>query len=266
MAVGHGMPWLGRATSQAQAAVLDYEQGAFEACRRIQALGAGFGLSAIDTAVAVCTQPEYFLPAVEFLPALTEALTTKQLLVVDSLRAATPGLDENDSNIRTYLDACRRLPGADRAALMFLAHARKGGGESREQLRGSGAIYDAADVVYMLGATDEGFTVAQTKNRFGQLLPSFTFRLADVAAAGVRLVDLPTNRARPGGVAPALRKRVLSVIARTPGVASRNLRALVGGNGARVDQAVNELIADGLVVRRGRSGFYLSPVNDPGAP
>ena len=195
LSVVHGEPWLGRfAVKKSPASILDYEMGDFESHRRIQTLTVGLGAKATSD-IALCVYPKHALNSAEFVLALEQAVDRYPLVVIDSLRAATPGMDENDSSIRRYIDELRRLSNFNQVCIILLAHARKGGnGELREQLRGSGAIFDAVNQLFHFNSEgDFIYSVQQTKSRFGAPIPPFQFRIEDVPGApicGVRLVEV----------------------------------------------------------------------------
>ena len=190
---------------------------------------------------------------------MEQALETSQFIVIDLLRAATPGLDENDSSIRGHIDDLRRLKSFDQSAMMIVAHARKGGtGDIREHLRGSGAIYDCADAVYFLKADEEAtITVQQTKGRFGPTTPTFCFRLQDVGDKGVRLVEVTSPKLQTPEFDNQLLKRVRGTVAHNPGIGIKRLRELVRGRAEKVDAVVAHLVDLGVIERRGR-GYFLA--------
>jgi hypothetical protein len=67
-------------------------------------------------------------------------------VLVDSLRAATPGIDENSSEARRFVDMLGRVSERTGATILLIHHARKPSGDgprgARYALRGSSALYD----------------------------------------------------------------------------------------------------------------------------
>jgi hypothetical protein len=266
ISIARGIPWLERfQTTKARPAIFDYENGDYESRRRIHALNAGLGATSAPD-VALCVHPAYTLNSRELAPALEDVLAEHRVAVFDSLRAATPGIDENDSSIRQHIDDLRRIPGFDKSCIVLLAHARKGGsGDPREHLRGSGAIFDAADQVFFLKAEeDTSFAVQQTKSRFGPKTDPFGFWLEDVSGGGVRLVEHVSQRRETKDVDPKLIKAVRSAVERTPGITSTGLRKSVTGRSVRIDAAVAFLQETGVIKRVGR-GRYCPVSNQQGS-
>ena len=72
-----------------------------------------------------------------------------ELLVVDSFNAASPEADENDARSALMLQHAGRFANATGCTVIFIHHARKGsGGDRRESVRGSTAIFAACDRVF----------------------------------------------------------------------------------------------------------------------
>jgi hypothetical protein len=80
-----------------------------------------------------------------------EALITQKhpdLLVIDSLRSMTPGMDENDTEqTARALDPLRRLAHTSGTTILLIHHANKAG----QEFRGASSIRDGVDVMWHLG-------------------------------------------------------------------------------------------------------------------
>lgn len=135
---------------------VDLEQGERLTRRRYQrlALAMGIELAKLGDGLAVAVMPPLSLSA-EHADAWREIMTGRDLAIVDSLRAATAGADENDSGIRAGLDMLGSLSEATGCRALVIHHARKPAGDEdagRYAIRGSSAIYDACDSVYVFSA------------------------------------------------------------------------------------------------------------------
>lgn len=257
VSVALGQPWLGRfQTVQGPTAFVDFESGAYETCRRIQANARARGYETVRD-VGVVSMPGIYLGDVAFLRAMEELATSRSLIVVDSLRAASL-VDENDSRIRLGLDQLRAVAEKTRCAFIVLVHAKKSSGsvtqiDERELLRGSSAVFDAADVVFVstYKKDEERFDVVQAKARHGRKVDPFSVRLID-ERGGVTVLasDTPEAERAPtqNETFQAAVERVRQVLKSDPGCGVTTLRAKVGGKAVLCDGALDWLISRGEVV------------------
>jgi len=279
-AVGAGDRWLGILPCEAgRALFVDYESGERELRRRIQLLAAGRALSRID-GIAIAPMPSAYLGHHKLERELYRCAEVCRLIVLDSLRAASPAADENDSSFRTGLDTLKRIAEHTGCSFCVLVHSKKAGAPSkaggdadpRESLRGSSAIFDAADVILVsnVNRADECLEIAQTKARSGK--PCFAeparVRILDTAAdplrdvpAGVVLGSLDAD-AQQTLVPPARESfearcsRVLAAIRRKPDMGTTGLRQEIGGKAANVDGALEYLLNRKVVVDLGENGRH----------
>lgn len=152
---------------------LDYEMGSDALERRYRRLARGLGvdLAKIGDHLKVCSMPRLYLSDDRNLveAALIEACDGAVLAVIDSLLAACPGAKcENDSAMRLYLDMLTRVSLATGCAILVLAHEGKPSGENggrspQHRLRGSSAIFDAANTVLSVSARRGVLQITQTK-------------------------------------------------------------------------------------------------------
>ena len=162
LSVASGLPIWGRYPCTQGAVIhLDYEQGTYATHRRYQRLARGMGvrLAELGAALRVKSFPERALTTPGMVDALSILCEGAVLLIVDSLRAATPGVDENDSKIRDFIQVLAKVTERTGCAALLIHHARKpaeGDGDIRTILRGSSAIFDAAGSVYALTAGKTG--------------------------------------------------------------------------------------------------------------
>jgi hypothetical protein len=193
IALGAGLEWLGRfATKQGRALYLDYENGLYEMRRRIQVNARSLDLATVD-GIGIISMPPVYMNAPGFGEYLRAAAEGRDVVIIDTLKAGNPGCDENDSNMRTGLDAARREGERSGFASVVLAHAKKLSGSAtdidpREAGRGSSAIFDAADVVlHVTYFEGKPLLVRQTKARFGRPVDPFQVEILDGGGGAVRV-------------------------------------------------------------------------------
>jgi hypothetical protein len=256
VAVASGVRWLGRfPTERGRALLADFENGSYELRRRLQAVTRARGLGTPELVEAAVMPPSY-LSDPSWPDIAMEIARGRALVVVDTLRAGAPGLDENDTMIRMPLDAMRRAAEATDCAWLVLVHGKKLGGfardiDVREHTRGSSAIYDAADAVLHVTYSGEGqpLTVRQTKSRVGRAVDPFCVSIADVFGGVLMLAgDLPASGAEdPSAAFDGLCERVLMLARAHPASSGRTVAARVGGRTTRVYAALDHLAATGAV-------------------
>ena len=182
LAVSRGEKWLGKyATKKGTALFIDYESGKAEIHRRVRMLGhqgtESFGYTFADVYAndeAFWTELEEMAPA---------------LVVIDSLAASSPGVDENDTRAAWPLLRAKLLAEKTGAAVLFLHHANKGErGDQREKVRGTSAFFAALDFAYRFESLDEtentkSMRIASIKTRSGKKPPPLDVRLTDKGLA-----------------------------------------------------------------------------------
>lgn len=255
VAVATGDRWLHRfPCKRGRVTILDYESGAYELRRRIQLVARGRGLVGPAPDLDFATMPAGYLGERRFEVALAGLAAERDVIVIDSLKAAST-TDENDSRIRRGLDGLRAIGERTGAGFVVLLHAKKTSGsqtaiDEREVLRGSSAIFDAADAVLVTTyrKAEGRFDVSQAKARHGRPVEPFAVRLVDTDG-GVRVEgeDMPAPSAT-GSRADETAGRVRAVLEAHPGCGARALRKLAGGNAAETDRAVERLVRSGEAV------------------
>lgn len=198
-----------------------------------------------------------------------ELMTGRHMILIDSLRAASGGRDENSSDIRGCLDLLGQLSEQTGCRAVVILHARKptenaeGG---RYSIRGSSALYDAGDSIYLLSADKgEPAELEHVKARsHGEPVDSLSLVISDVPDGqdpkwglrvqvhGKELVEERRDAkadAKRGATAAADAAKLLAhlhkVAPEWPGY--RDLRAALGISGDRLLLAVQHL--GGKVVR-----------------
>jgi len=264
IAVAAGLPWLGRFPSKrGRALFLDWESGAYELRRRFRVVAYGRNITEPLDGVELAPMPRLYLNAPDAEPRLRALAKGRDLVVIDSLRAGSPGVDENDSAMREGLDRIKAVAERTGCAFVVLAHAKKTSGSAtkidpRETLRGSSAIFDAADTMLVVTyERDKPLRVDQVKARLGRAVEPFGVRIEAVPPAGsavaVRQCQLEGDEATatPDERFEADCERVLETVRRHPGSGVQALRRRSGMMAARASAAIEELVAKGRIKNLG---------------
>ena len=263
LAAGRGV-WGVHTVQPRRAVHVDLEQGERLTRRRYQrlALGMGLDLPELGDAIAVAIMPPLGLVAA-CESRWEELMAGRDFLVVDSFRAAVGGQDENASDVRAGLDLLGRVSERTGCRACVIHHARKPpivptGASAAFDVRGSGAIFDACDCVYQLGAASgEPVQVKHTKARsHGEPVEDFALVIEDVEEGGdpraglrvmvhgIELIDERREAATAKRVAIQTArdaKAITNAVERRPGVGALELRAVTGLNGTRYSRALAHL-------------------------
>jgi hypothetical protein len=270
---------------------LDHEQGKHATFKRYQRLANGLdvALPELGDRLQVAPLPPVSLDMVisnrgAAIDVYSEICEGVDLLVVDSLRAASGIIDENDSRIRQCLDLLTAASERTGCACVVIHHGGKGErDDDRQKARGSSAIFDAAGCAYLIEGSENPRTVKQTKmpaEAEGQGVPPFGLRIEDVQGGpagyvywGLRV----THEPREAEHSPAANFNSLCelVCARIDGESDGYrlpvdvLAKEIGRNASEVRSAVTKLEAAGRIVNRGqtRKGgrrAWFSVAKDPG--
>jgi hypothetical protein len=240
---------------------IDWEQGPRLTSERYQRLAAAHMLAPqdLEDRLSVVTRPRFYLDQVDAEEVLTRECEGHVLLVLDSLRAACPTIEENDSGVRIVLDMLGRVSERTGVVPVVIHHARKPSqdktGGARMAIRGSGAIYDAcASVLVFEGRKGRPTLVAHEKARTsGICAEDFELTISDVEVDGNQRGGLSVTASAAtssdGDIdGDAARQeqdaRVLEIIGANPGVNVRDLRGLARPmRNTDIDDAVARLIA-----------------------
>jgi AAA domain len=180
------------AREQRRVVHIDYEQGERLTRARYQRLACGMQLDpeAWGDALRLIVKPRFALAAPDR-GFWLELMQGTDLIIVDALKGATPGVDENDSRIREPLDLLGDLSEQTGCRALVLHHARKppeGGAEGgRYSVRGSSAIFDATDSAYVFSAQkgDGASKVEHERAKsHGETIEDFALSFADVEHDG----------------------------------------------------------------------------------
>lgn len=188
LAVASGKPLWGQfAVKQGTVKHLDYEQGRPLTQRRYQRLARSMGvdLRDLEGVLHLSSMPTTHLDDDCGERELGYILTGVTVAIIDAFRGAFPKALENDSGVRSYLDMLSKVSLRTGCMIIVIAHSKKvqqgDDGDVRSSLRGSGALFDAAQGVWMLdGAKGKPTRVNHTKERLeGDLKETFGLVIDD---------------------------------------------------------------------------------------
>jgi 5S rRNA maturation endonuclease (ribonuclease M5) len=274
-AMAVGRPWLGRFPCRTGPTFLvDFEAGDYETRRRLQAIARGRPDMNVDTDtgapdVSFVTMPDVNLTDPRLIERLEPIAAKAALIVMDTLAAGSPGLDQNDPRFAESLYRLKALANRSGCVILVIHHNRKsskpgrdGSAEDeRELIRGSSAIFNALD--WCLGLTRKNaeksageFLCAVLKARNGKAVSPFTVRVEDVGPNACRVVtnDSPAEstkltedekaadkdiKAHKGRVRDAA--RLVAIIMQKPGIGKKALYASAEISKERVDKALDLL-------------------------
>lgn len=257
---------------------VDLEQGERLTRARYQRLAYSMGLDLTELGDAIAVSPMPRLMLVPDHRAHWRALMYgRAFMLIDSLRAATGGQDENSSDIRVGLDMLGALSEETGCRASLIHHARKpgieagGSGGGAYSIRGSGAIFDACDSVYVFSAEKgEPVSVEHVKARTaGELADDFALTIADefdeqigakvglsVRLSGIEAVqEARGDRLRHARQAKAAAnaEAVIRALSASPGLGSRDLRSASGLGADSLSAALLHL-GNRVEVRPGKKG------------
>lgn len=256
-----GRACLTYAVRRAKVLHLDYEQGPHETASRYKRLAADIGLRGRDLydGLDVLSPPPFNLLSPNAEAVFTALCKGYDVLVIDSLRAATPGLDENSSEIREPLDMLFRVSVATGCTIIVIHHARKAtkdnGNAGNQNMRGNSAINDAAQAVLMLEPIENGFTITPGKVRIGKAFEPLDIVIEDTDIEGVpfkglnlSVVNADARKAQHAAIqrtlAHAVDTLVLAWLEKNPGFkgSKRTIWDTMKATGANGDYTRNEIM------------------------
>lgn len=166
---------------------VDFEQGERLTRERYQRLSRAMRLEAehIEDRLLLVEMPDLALIP-EHRDRWLAILEGRSFLLIDSLRSACPGIDENSSDMRRPMDMLGGLGEATGCRALILHHARKppseGPSGGRYSIRGSSAIFDGSDAAFVFsGEKGEPVKVSQERARsHGHECEDFALVISDV--------------------------------------------------------------------------------------
>jgi hypothetical protein len=260
IATGIGLVWNRFEASQGRVVHVDYDQGAHLTVLRYQRLALAMHVwgELWDNLDVVANTTKPYLDAPGSLRELEKLCVGRKLCIIDALRGAFPTVDENSSEIRTWLDKLSQISMRTGCTVLVIHHGRKPskndvGEVSGSGIRGSTAIFDGAESVFeleKLGSTmHDPVQVRHKKARFtGDTVEPFLLNAIDpsvpveeIPAEIASITDVKRIRSECGSLRRGLAvvavdeqkpvvvkidpmvemaSRVLAIIRDTPGISS----------------------------------------------
>ena len=138
---------------------ITYDMGKYATSMKYRQLANGLGLDPgiLQDNLDIAAHPEYNLTtdnaAGKFLKLLKDG--NYGFVILDNLRAATPGSNENDSDFGTHVGNFGAACEHSGCVGLYLHHTKKGAGINLEASRGSGSILAASGPIWMIGESSK---------------------------------------------------------------------------------------------------------------
>ncbi len=261
-----GQPWA--PTRTGRVLHFDYEQGRRVTSKRLQRLAAGLGVSQAELSGrwGCGVLPRFDLTTADAIEIYSRLCEGYALVILDSLKGATPGVEENSSAIRDFVRVLTAASERTGATMLVIHHAGKsplaGQGRPRKEMgRGSSAIFDEAQSVFVLtGEKGQPFLVTHEKDRErGSTVEDFTLSIVDTADGGlaVRGAGAPVRASSGAADLEKQKARVLALLRETePGLSRRGLAKHLSKRPTELDPALEALLDEGLIEHNGAKGAF----------
>jgi hypothetical protein len=258
LSVANGRPFLGlMACKQGLVGHLDYEQGFRLSVERMQRLCRGMPLP-LEMGLQnlrYCPFPEVYLDNEKGKSAIAKAVDGLKLVLIDSSRAAMPGVDENDSKSRVHVDSLSRISEKTGTGFLLICHDGKSGEAPRtrkERTRGSSAMFDAMQTMWGLEMKDgEDFGRADLrKDRLTGSKNAFGYRFEDSPASidespsWLKIHHLDPEQMKGGSKLLMFRLHTLQTIKANPGLTSIETICMAMPDGFRHASSVRATVRD----------------------
>ncbi len=248
---------------------LDYEQGFAASAKRYQRLALGHDIEAhqLQDRLRLAALPSVYLDSPNAAEVYMRACDGFGLVVIDSLKAAAPMSDENDSSMRRNLDMLTKISERTACAFLMILHSGKpkegGNGDARTLTRGSSAIFDACGSMLLIETKTDGTRrvqqIKQPADAEGPGFEPFAIAVEDIGIldrpkAGVRISyepiakETPTQRARETYERDA--NVLLDYLRKAPGASSNQVVANSGMGKQRCLACLAAMTDSGLVEQR----------------
>lgn len=261
------------------------EIGSYIARERYQRIARGMGIDAGELALSsnlvLANYPRAHLDEEAFENELAMQCTGVQLVIVDSLRAFSGSLNENDKEIGLALLMLARVSDRTGATILVLHHNRKPNKDDDQAMAaltisGSSSIFGGCECAFVMAAREKGgpVYVKHERSPIGVPLSDFGLSFEDIEAGGDRRWGLEIVHLEPEQLADreaaSLRAKesaslnkhgevIIETMTRFAGHfrGSRSaFRAACGIGDAPFRKTLAELIACGAVIQ---DGSYHSP-------
>jgi hypothetical protein len=255
-AVASGTPWLGKyPTRRRRVLIADFESGEYEIGRRVRLVKRGRDVSWLGS----CSYPSARMDD-EAVWKQMAGMDDLGLVIVDSLAAGAPGVDENDARVAMPLKLAARFTEATGAGVLFIHHARKDDGDDRKMVRGSTALFADLDWGYRFLDVSEAdgtrrMSMVCIKPCMGPKPSPVPIELSD--AHGLRYVDEDERAPDPAKASDEDVQAAILLALETQGPipSKRKIREIVSAGTKRVDTELDALIKLHRVVELSGKGY-----------
>lgn len=158
LSVASGQPFLNLPVTKGRVRHVSWEMGRRAVRERYRALERGMGAH-ITEGLEVSTHPSIYLNSEGAEEIFLKEFDGYDLVILDSLRRACPGEDENSSAISNFLDVLTRVSERTGATFLLLHHSGKSSSERSSKEtggRGSSAIFDGSGAVWLVEGEGAG--------------------------------------------------------------------------------------------------------------
>lgn len=261
---------------------VDYDQGEHATRKRYRRLAAGHGINlyALGDRLRFMPFPTVHLNAAIFEAFLCEHCKDVVLCIVDSLRGALPGADENDSRIGAHLTVFARVSEKTGTTFVIVHHLGKskdGAIESPMTPRGSTALLAASGVALLVtGSKDSPKSLRamrDSESYDGDRSPAFVLRFEDGAPSdagrALRVVyqgpagEEPVNRAADKRAEQEA--AIVAYVAEHRWCSTTDAKRAVKANGQEATRMIESLVSRGVLRRAPgpRNAALLSLPDEP---
>lgn len=258
LAVGRGVPFLGRATTQGPVLYLALEEKRSEVITHFRRMGATNEPVHVHTGGAPDQAMEALTAAVhELRPVLT---------IIDPLFKLVRIRDANDyAEVNRAMEPLLALARQSGTHLLAVHHAGKGGREGADAVLGSTALFGAVDTLLLLRRGKDNVRTIEATTRYGQDLPETVITmdpLTGAIAEGGTIAEVQLEHAMG---------QVLEELSMTEERTEPEIRDAIGGNTGLVGKALRRLVSIGQALRsgngkRGSPYQYRKPLPEEACP
>ena len=260
-AKGAGLPWFGHspfATERGAVSYLDREAGIYELRRRLHAIRRPLDVMP-DPLLDVCSFPPGGLFDSGFRSRLADLAARRAMILLDTLAAFSGNVDQNSAQMGDGVGFCAEVASQTKTTIVLVTHDKKKGADGdaidpRERVRGSSAIFAAADVVLSMhrAAPIEPVDVVQTKARNGREVDPFRVRMLDAPGGGVTFrvettAVMSKRPLTPTETIDALVDAVVEVVRDNPRSTASYVAGALKGRRAAILAAVERATAKGRI-------------------
>jgi hypothetical protein len=276
LSVAAGLPvcWGGLAlTMRGRVVHVDYEQGEEHTAYRYARLAFGLGVDLASIPLELIAEPVKHLDDPGAADDFREFMEGTALLVIDSLRAATPRSKENDSESRAVLDMLRQLSDQTGCVVVVIHHEAKPhpGQAQIYRARGTSGFVDAAGAIIAVSMAAPYRSLRQTKAAAGPHGADHAVLLQDLGSAstvdglseGLAIVTKTAATATARTTAEgAARDRVVDYVRDHPRCKKTDALKNVHGDNNVVRVALRNLVSEGRIVVHHEGRAHLLQLDD----